>query len=91
MYFTSLIDVHRCNNYPEPEHPLLTMFRFSPLRSVASYEVTTDFYIIAFRKFKSGEIRYGKARYDHQSESMYFFEAPADDTDEGYCAGWRGV
>jgi len=74
MHFTSLSDVHRCNNYPEPEHPLLTMFRCNPLRFVASYEVTTDFYIIAFRKFKSGEIRYGKTRYDHGSGSMYFLK-----------------
>lgn len=74
MHFTSLSDVHRRNNYPEPEHPLLTMFRCNPLRSVTSYEVTTDFYIIAFKKFKSGEIRYGKTRYDHQSGSMYFLK-----------------
>lgn len=74
MHFKSLSDVHRCNNYPEPEHPLLTMFRCNPLRFVASYEVTTDFYIIAFKKFKSGEIRYGKTRYDHGSGSMYFLK-----------------
>lgn len=74
MHFKSLSDVHRCNNYPEPEHPLLTLFRCNPLRSMVSYEVTTDFYIIAFKKLKSGEIRYGKTRYDHESGSMYFLK-----------------
>ena len=74
MHFKSLSDVHRCNNYPEPEHPLLTLFTCNPLRSVTSYEVTTDFYIIAFKKLCSGEIRYGKTRYDHQSGSMYFLK-----------------
>jgi AraC-like DNA-binding protein len=39
-----------------------------------SYEVTTDFYIIAFKKLNSGEIRYGKTRYDHESGSMYFMK-----------------
>jgi len=74
MHFKSLSDVHRCNNYPEPEHPLLTLFTCNPLRSVTSYEVTTDFYVIAFKQFKFGEIKYGKTRYDHQSGSMYFLK-----------------
>ncbi len=74
MHFKSLSDVHRCNNYPAPEHPLLTMFTCNPLRSIASYEVTTNFYIIAFKKLNSGEISYGKTRYDHQSGSMYFLK-----------------
>ena len=74
MHFKSLNDVHRCNNYPEPENPLLTLFTCNPLRSVSTYEVTTDFYIIAFKKFSSGDIRYGKTGYDHQSGSMYFLK-----------------
>ncbi len=74
MHFKSLGDVHRCNNYPEPENPLLTLFTCNPLRSVTTYEVTTDFYIVAFKRFRSGEIRYGKTKYDHQSGSMYFLK-----------------
>jgi AraC family transcriptional activator of pobA len=74
MHFKSLNEVHRCNNYPEPENPLLTLFTCNPLRSVASYEVTTNFFVIAFKKFSSGEIRYGKTRYDHESGSMYFLK-----------------
>lgn len=74
MHFKSLRDVHQCNNYPGPENPLLTLFTCNPLRSVHSYEVTTDFYIIAFKKLRTGEIRYGKTRYDHESGSMYFMK-----------------
>jgi len=74
MHFKSLSDVHRCNNYPEPENPLLALFTCNPLRSVVSYEVTTNFFVIAFKKFSSGEIRYGKTRYDHESGSMYFLK-----------------
>jgi AraC family transcriptional activator of pobA len=74
MHFKSLGDVHRCNNYPELENPLLTLFTCNPLRSVTSYEVTTDFFVIALKKFSSGEIRYGKTRYDHESGSMYGFD-----------------
>lgn len=74
MHFKSLADVHRCNQYPEPENPLLTLFTCNPLRNIASYEVTTDFFVIAFKKFSSGEIRYGKTRYDHESGSMYFLK-----------------
>lgn len=74
MHFRSLADVHRCNNYPEPENPLLTIFTCNPLRSVASYEITADFYIIAFKKLSAGEITYGRTRYDHQSGSLYFMK-----------------
>lgn len=74
MHFKSLGDVHRCNNYSAPENPLLTLFTCNPLRSVASYEVTTDFYIIAFKKLNSGQITYGKTRYDHESGSLYFLK-----------------
>jgi AraC family transcriptional activator of pobA len=74
MHFKSLNDIHHCNNYPEPENPLLSIFTCEPLRNVTSYEVTTDFYVIAFKKFSSGEIRYGKTRYDHESGSMFFFK-----------------
>ncbi|WP_158798827.1 AraC family transcriptional regulator [Pedobacter sp. L105] len=74
MHFKSLSDIHRCNDYPAPENPLLTLFTCNPLRSVSSYEVTTDFYIISFKKFSSGEVRYGKTRYDHESGSMYFLK-----------------
>lgn len=74
MHFKSLRDVHRCNHYPDPEHPLLTLFRCNPLRHVASYEVTADFYIISLKKVQTGEIRYGKTKYDHESGSMYFMK-----------------
>jgi AraC family transcriptional activator of pobA len=74
MHFKNLSDVHRCNNYPEPENPLLTLFTCNPLRSVTSYQVTTSFFVIAFKKFSSGEVRYGKTQYDHQSGSMYFLK-----------------
>jgi AraC-type DNA-binding domain-containing proteins len=74
MHFKSLGDVHRCNNYPEPENPLLTLFTCNPLRSISSYEITTDFYIIAFKKLKSGTITYGRTKYDHESGSMYFLK-----------------
>ncbi|MDR3679413.1 MAG: helix-turn-helix domain-containing protein [Flavipsychrobacter sp.] len=74
MHFKSLGDVHRCNNYPAPENPLLTLFRCNPLRSVASYEVTADFYIISFKKLSSGQITYGRTRYDHESGAMYFLK-----------------
>ncbi|MET1056924.1 MAG: AraC family transcriptional regulator [Pedobacter sp.] len=74
MHFKSLSEVHCCNNYPDPDNPLLTLFTCNPLRSVASYEVTTDFFVIAFKEFSSGEIRYGKTRYDHQSGSMFFLK-----------------
>jgi AraC-like DNA-binding protein len=33
---------------------------------------TSDFYMIAFKKMKSGVIEYGRTRYDHDSGSLYF-------------------
>ena len=53
---------------------MLTIFTCNPLRSVSSYEVSTDFYIIAFKKLIAGEIKYGRTRYDRESGSMYFMK-----------------
>jgi AraC family transcriptional activator of pobA len=75
LHFNSLADMHRLNNYPEPEHPLLSLMRCNQSCPSGAKEFTGDFYMISFKKMKSGTINYGKTKYDHQSGSM-FFTAP---------------
>lgn len=74
LHFNTITDMHRGNNYPEPEHPLLSLMRCNQSCSSGAKEFTGDFYMIAFKKMKSGSITYGRTKYDHQSGSMYFMK-----------------
>ena len=73
-YFKTLSDLHRTNGYPAPENPLLSLVSCAPNKqcSIGSTEFTGDFYMIGFKKLKSGVILYGRTKYDHDSGSMSF-------------------
>lgn len=72
LHFNSLADMHRANNYPAPEIPLLSLMRCNQSCPAGSTEFTGDFYMISFKKMKSGTITYGRTKYDHESGSMFF-------------------
>lgn len=72
LHFHSLADMHRANNHPDPEHPMLSLLRCNQSCPNGSLGFTGDFYMIAFKKMKSGSITYGRTKYDHQSGSMFF-------------------
>lgn len=72
LHFHSLADMHRANNHPEPEHPMLSLMRCNQSCSSGAKEFTGDFYMIAFKKMKAGTITYGRTKYDHSSGSMFF-------------------
>ncbi|MFT3794316.1 helix-turn-helix domain-containing protein [Flavobacterium sp.] len=72
LHFNSLADMHRANNYPAPEIPLLSLMRCTQSCPSGATEFTGDFYMVSFKKMKSGTITYGRTRYDHQSGSMFF-------------------
>ena len=72
LHFNSLADMHRLNNYPAPEHPLLSLMRCNQSCPLGSTEFTGDFYMISFKKMKSGTITYGRTKYDNESGSMFF-------------------
>lgn len=71
QHFESLSDMHRVNGHVMPHNPMLSLLRCNQVCETGN-EFTADFYMIAFKKMKSGEITYGRTKYDHASGSMYF-------------------
>lgn len=72
LHFKTLGELHRFSGYPSPENPLISLLRCTNTCSLANQEFTGDFYMIAFKKMKSGQFLYGRTTYDHDSGSMYF-------------------
>jgi AraC family transcriptional activator of pobA len=66
-HFKSLSEMHRANDFPPPENPLISTFRCNQGCSIIETEITTDFYMIGFKKMKSGVILYGRTKYDHDN------------------------
>ncbi len=66
--------MHRFNGFPPPENPLFSLFRCTQTCSLGEREFTSDFYMIGFKKLKSGTIMYGRTRYDHDNGSMMFIK-----------------
>ena len=71
-HYKSLIDLHRDNNLPLPENSLISMHRCNQACTIGDREFTCDFYMIGFKKLKSGVIKYGRTKYDHENGSMMF-------------------
>lgn len=60
------------NGWPPPEHPLIGVARCIKNCPLGDREFTSDFYMIGFKKLKSGIFRYGRTKYDHENGSMSF-------------------
>jgi AraC-like DNA-binding protein len=75
-HFKTISELYTKNGYPPPENPLFSLITCEELSSctLASSEFTTDFYIISFKKIKSGIFLYGKTRYDHDNGSLSFIK-----------------
>jgi AraC family transcriptional regulator, transcriptional activator of pobA len=71
-HFKSLSELHRASGYRPPEHPLISLIRCNGTCSNPGTEHTSDFYVIGFKKMKSGVMQYGKTIYDHDRGSMSF-------------------
>ncbi|HEY5825564.1 MAG TPA: helix-turn-helix transcriptional regulator [Cyclobacteriaceae bacterium] len=73
-HFKSISDLHRANGYPAPENPMISLIQCnsSGSCSITNNEFTSDFYMIGFKKLKSGVFLYGRTKYDHDSGSMSF-------------------
>jgi AraC family transcriptional activator of pobA len=71
-HFKSLAELHRANGFPPPENPLISLIQCNKTCSVGETEFTTDFYMIGFKKLRSGTFLYGRTRYDHENGSMSF-------------------
>src|SRR6201996_7144549 len=73
-HFSTITELHRLNNYPEPAHPLLSLIRCDHRTScsISASEFTSDFYMISFKKMKEGVFKYGRTKYDHENGSLSF-------------------
>ncbi len=74
-HFKTISEFDLVDGFPEPEHPLISLnvlTNASPLEK--NMEFTCDFYIIGFKKVKSGELFYGKTKYDHNTGVMFFIK-----------------
>ncbi|WP_345210732.1 helix-turn-helix transcriptional regulator [Mucilaginibacter gynuensis] len=71
-HYKSLIELHRENGFTPPEHPLISLYHCNNTCSLGDREFTTDFYMVGFKKLKSGIIKYGRTKYDHESGYMLF-------------------
>jgi AraC family transcriptional regulator, transcriptional activator of pobA len=73
-HFRSLSELHKDHNYEPPENPMLSLVTCNYSETIKHTEFTSDFYLIVFKKINSGEVVYGRTKYDHQSGSMLFFK-----------------
>jgi len=71
-HLTSIAELHKFNGLPAPEHPQVSLFQCNKSCSIGEREFTTDFYMIGFKKLKSGVVMYGRTKYDHENGSMSF-------------------
>lgn len=73
-HFKSLSEAHRILGFAPPEHPLISVMMCDSTTFKNDISYTCDFYLIAFKKMKSGVIQYGKTKYDHDLGSMSFIK-----------------
>ena len=70
----NLSDLHYEHGFPPPEHPLISLIKCNGTCTNPGIQHTTDFYMIGFKKFKSGTMLYGKTKYDHDRGTMSFIK-----------------
>ena len=51
-HFKSLSEMHRENDLPAPEHPMLSLLRITPGLVLNFAEFTCDFYLIGLKNIK---------------------------------------
>ncbi len=73
-HFKTLIELHHAKGFAPPENPLISLVRCTNSCSIDRTEFTGDFYMIGFKKLKSGAFLYGRTKYDHDNGSMSFIK-----------------
>ena len=73
-HFKKISDLHEALVVKPPENPLFSVAygERDTCDGNNILEFTSDFYIIGFKKLKSGSMHYGKTKYDHDLGSMSF-------------------
>lgn len=71
-HYKTLTELHSENNWEAPQHPLLSLVGCLSECTMGNREFTTDSYMVAFKKIKSGMFMYGRTPYDHDNGSLFF-------------------
>jgi AraC-like DNA-binding protein len=73
-HFKKISDLHKALGVKPPEHPLFSVLYGEQNKCSGNTEVefSSAFYIIGFKKLKSGSMLYGKTKYDHDQGPMSF-------------------
>jgi AraC-like DNA-binding protein len=73
IHFNNISELDQAEGFPPPEHPLFSLNLLTKnSHHKKDIEFMCDFYIICFKKVKSGELLYGKTKYDHDKGLMFF-------------------
>ena len=73
-HFKTISELHRATGLTPPENPLVSLIECNKTCTIGESEFTTDFYMIGFKKLKSGVFLYGRTKYDHDRGSMSFIK-----------------
>ena len=73
-HFKKISDLHEALGVKPPENPLFSVAygERDTCSGNSILEFSSEFYIIGFKKLKSGSMHYGKTKYDHDLGSMSF-------------------
>lgn len=73
-HFTKIGELHDALGVKPPEHPLFSVMHgeHGTCNGNCEVEFSSSFYVIGFKKMKSGSMLYGKTKYDHDLGSMSF-------------------
>lgn len=72
-HFNTISELDLAEGFPPPEHPLFSMNLLEvPTALRKNLEFTCNCYVICFKKIKSGELWYGRTKYDHDTGLMFF-------------------
>lgn len=76
MHFNKISELYKMIGAPAPANPLFSLREFSESATSLkdNKEISYGFYTICFKKLKSGELWYGKTKYDSDSGFMYFLK-----------------
>ncbi|MBK1896082.1 helix-turn-helix domain-containing protein [Chryseobacterium paridis] len=73
-HLKNLVDIHQFNGFPAPENPLFSVYQCTQTCQMGDRQFISDFYMIGFKKLKSGIIMYGRTKYDTDNGSMMFIK-----------------
>lgn len=72
LHFETIDDITTASGLPPAEHPLISVLAGLKTCPFGGKEFTTNCYMIAFKKFRSGVMLYGRTSYDQKNSCLSF-------------------